>query len=577
VLFMGDGCPTMDWVLIGDTVFDIDFECTPQNGLPPLGVNFTTDATDTIGAYPVSYDFDFDGGGFDEVGNATGMADFEYTVPGTYNAQVRVNYDTGEQESAFTEVIVINPANTGPLAGLLPVMTMGNAPLTVEFDASNSYDTDGGSIIKYEWDFEMDGVYDRDTGTDPATSYTFAKAGVNNVVVRVTDNDLATDTDAVLVSVGTGWHVGTLDTEARLTDNPSLSRSGMLLMTGPLPTVAYRAYGSGAENAVRFCRGTDEQGQAWGAPLDVVIGSYKGYGVSLYYWASGLINLYPCIAYGVGNGLDMDLAFISASSMDGTLWNVPQELSIDERCGGSNFCGMANRHPIVLTNRGGELYSIRATSGDGSTWGSFVTVQEIESISGHLSKPTYIWTTDGVSAASHACYRLTDGEPAVAQILLRPAIDDDCTGWGDPIVAVDNLDYYTAYEGCSFAVVDGQLAVAYHEGYPAQLYYCRATNPTATEWGVPVLVDGDGNRGHNASLAWWEAEGKPLICYYDWENQNLLAVTGADSTGATWDEPMVIDSGGDIGRFLDLQVYNGTPVVVYSDLTNDDVKYAAWY
>jgi PKD repeat protein len=58
---------------------------------------------------------------------------------------------------------------------------------TLSLDASGSYDTDG-TIVKYEWDFNGDGAYDRTTSSAHTSAY-FGGYLNYTVRVRVTDND----------------------------------------------------------------------------------------------------------------------------------------------------------------------------------------------------------------------------------------------------------------------------------------------------------------------------------------------------------------------------------------------------
>jgi len=67
--------------------------------------------------------------------------------------------------------------------------------LEVRFDASGSTDVDG-HIIRYEWDFEGDGIYDYSSSDTPIVSHTFPSAGIYNPILKVTDNDYLTDIDA---------------------------------------------------------------------------------------------------------------------------------------------------------------------------------------------------------------------------------------------------------------------------------------------------------------------------------------------------------------------------------------------
>ncbi len=70
---------------------------------------------------------------------------------------------------------------------------------TVNFDGSKSTDADG-SIVKYEWDFQNDGVYDQ-TSASPTASFKFTDDFKGQVKLRVTDNEGATSTDLKNVTI----------------------------------------------------------------------------------------------------------------------------------------------------------------------------------------------------------------------------------------------------------------------------------------------------------------------------------------------------------------------------------------
>jgi uncharacterized repeat protein (TIGR01451 family) len=59
---------------------------------------------------------------------------------------------------------------------------------TVTFNASSSYAPDG-QIVKFEWDWEGDGTYDFDAGTNPIATHAYGQPGVYYPTLRVTDND----------------------------------------------------------------------------------------------------------------------------------------------------------------------------------------------------------------------------------------------------------------------------------------------------------------------------------------------------------------------------------------------------
>ncbi len=72
-----------------------------------------------------------------------------------------------------------------------------NQPVT--FDASTSFDPDG-RIVKYEWDFNGDGVFDQTT-TEPVVTHTYSTSGSKSVTVRATDDEGATSRSTLTITV----------------------------------------------------------------------------------------------------------------------------------------------------------------------------------------------------------------------------------------------------------------------------------------------------------------------------------------------------------------------------------------
>jgi hypothetical protein len=87
-------------------------------------------------------------------------------------------------------IVVAGTPNEPPTVSLVetPADPRINQPVT--FDASSSFDPDG-QIVKYEWDFNGDGIFDQTT-TTPTTTYTYTTSGTRTVTVRATDNEGAT-------------------------------------------------------------------------------------------------------------------------------------------------------------------------------------------------------------------------------------------------------------------------------------------------------------------------------------------------------------------------------------------------
>lgn len=174
----------------------------PSNGAIPLLVNFTGAGTDSDGTI-VKFEWDFDGNGtFDFTSTTTGNTTFTYNTAGTYNAVFRVTDNDGLTATArvTTTAVRVGPAGspTATISAPASPLTV-TAPNTVSFNGTGS-DT-GGTITKYEWDFDGNGVYDYSSATTAATSFKYESPGVYTAALRVTDNSGLTGIDTIDITV----------------------------------------------------------------------------------------------------------------------------------------------------------------------------------------------------------------------------------------------------------------------------------------------------------------------------------------------------------------------------------------
>ncbi len=110
---------------------------------------------------------------------------------------------TALSHPSFTEDIVLvitADASGSPVAVIDAQPTGGDAPLTVGFDASGSYDPNG-TIVHYEWDFENDGSPD---ANGVIAGHVYTESGQHTAKLTVTDNDGLTDSTTVPITVGGG-------------------------------------------------------------------------------------------------------------------------------------------------------------------------------------------------------------------------------------------------------------------------------------------------------------------------------------------------------------------------------------
>jgi len=90
------------------------------------------------------------------------------------------------------------PANQPPVAGATATPSAGTAPLSVVFDGSTSTDADG-SIVTYAWTFG-DGA----SATGVTANHTYPTAGSYTARLTVTDNQSATGTTTIAITVNPG-------------------------------------------------------------------------------------------------------------------------------------------------------------------------------------------------------------------------------------------------------------------------------------------------------------------------------------------------------------------------------------
>lgn len=175
----------------------------PTEGDAPLTV--TADGLLSTGD-PVIYEWDedYDGTTFDvNASNATGAPiNFNYAGFGIYTLALRVADAEATTDIAVVTVSVNTPGNIMPVADLLPVSSSGASPLTVDFDASGSADSDG-FITWYLWDFDYNGAtFTEDLRTPGALlTHVFYFPGNFTVAVKVLDDAGGWDIATVSVDV----------------------------------------------------------------------------------------------------------------------------------------------------------------------------------------------------------------------------------------------------------------------------------------------------------------------------------------------------------------------------------------
>lgn len=163
------------------------FTAIPSQGEAPLYVNFDASESYDPDGNIVTYKWNF-GDGNQDTGITTSHT---YTNKGVRTATLAVT-DNDENSSSSSQKITIG---TPPVAELSASPTSGASPLTVNFDASESYDPDG-NIVSYKWDFG-----DGTSGTGKSPTHTYTSLATRTAILTVTDNEGLTDQASIEIEI----------------------------------------------------------------------------------------------------------------------------------------------------------------------------------------------------------------------------------------------------------------------------------------------------------------------------------------------------------------------------------------
>ena len=163
---------------------------TPSDGAAPLAATFSATATASSGKI-AKFEWDFNGDGiYDFSSTTTANTTYTYTTQGTYTAALRVTDSQGLMTifSGSPTTVRVGAVGSPTSTIISPDSTLGpqSPPATIYFYGTGS--SPNGTIVKYEWDFNGDGVYDYSSATDDIVNHTYNSPGTYTVFFRVTDS-----------------------------------------------------------------------------------------------------------------------------------------------------------------------------------------------------------------------------------------------------------------------------------------------------------------------------------------------------------------------------------------------------
>lgn len=176
-------------VKAGSGTLQAQLTISPGSGVAPLPI--TASGSQSTGSI-VTYAFDF-GDGSAPVSGPQPSAQHTYLNPGTFLVKLTVTDSSNATSQTSASVIVSGsgqpptPTATGPTAVFSATPLSGNLPLTVSFDASESFEAaNGAAITEYAFDF---GDGQNATSALATQSHTYTRAGTFLVTLRVLDAD----------------------------------------------------------------------------------------------------------------------------------------------------------------------------------------------------------------------------------------------------------------------------------------------------------------------------------------------------------------------------------------------------
>ena len=515
---------------------------SPLSGNLPLTVNFDASASTDSDGTIVQFEWDFDGDGtWDEDSGTAAATSFEYTVSGVFDPRVRVTDDDGATDIASLSgsgggTITLNDP---PVADIQADSLSGSLPLTVNFDASASTDSDG-TIIRYEWDYDGDGTFDADTGTTATTSFEYTTSGNFDPAVRVTDDDGATDT-ASLSETGGG--------EITLNDPPVADISGSPL-SGALPlSVNFDASAS-----------TD---------------------------SDGTIVLYEWDYDGDGNW-DEDTGSTATTTFEySTAGDFDARVRVTDNDGATDIASLSDgggsgievldppSADITATPDNGPAPLVVSFDASGSTDSDGSIVLYEWDLDGNGSFETDTGTTPTVGSTYSnvggptISVRVTDDDGLTDTDSITLSIS---SGWSIDTEIVD-ITLNSKVSLASFGTgVDSRLGLAYKDAGTDDLMFIRTTDSTGYNWGSPVAVQTTGQVGNDCTLA--NINGYPGITFKRAQSKlDYIQATELDGS-VWWTNSIEIDGGGGAGAFTSLAVVDGHPAAAGIKSGQDKLRFA---
>jgi len=194
---------------------------------------------------------------------------------GTYRIKAEATVLLGEtdtSDNSFTDgtVAVTQP----PIASFTFTPTSPVVDEMVNFDASSSYDPDGGTITEYKWNFGDSPA--NETHTIPTANHTYSSPGDYTVTLTLTDDEAQINTTGKIITISkisSSITISAKPTTVRLGESTVISGAITPTRPGVPVTISYRPAGqSWSDLTTVDTNSTSQYTYTW-APTDV--GTYE--------------------------------------------------------------------------------------------------------------------------------------------------------------------------------------------------------------------------------------------------------------------------------------------------------------
>jgi hypothetical protein len=569
VMVLGQQYCELRYVLAGDTfVPDVSIKTNlnadPAQNIAPLTVDFEAVAG-SVGSVITKYDWDFEADGtWDLLDQSSKLASHTYE-PGLWTVRVRAHDGEGNSGIGEKTFTAVDPANQQPLALFTTSdSTSGPAPLAIDFDASVSSDNDG-SIILYEWDFDGQQGWDY-TSTDPTSSYVFGNKGNRDVILRVTDNDYATDTYSMSVFLTAGWVLQPLDNDVGMGTFSGVTIDYDIAEFGGLTPRIGVAYRDDKDNALKFLRSTGSSGDSWYGFTYPVPGVDSGYSCGLAQVVGGA----PIIAHGRRDAANFVYSqhVVTATDATGATWGSEVDIMPGTNMGNDTSLLVINTLPALAAHTGhysepeNTLVYVQAQDTDGTSWHPPATI---------MAPGSAIYSRVNLGVCGPSLFK----RPAVVFAFGQGGGAEPRYAWADGIDGDNWPSLYTYNEQSyynSLGWVNGRPA--WIGGIPSStgagsLRYRRAYDALGSSWSPPQVI---GSGGDGELVVW---NGNPAVVFVDTGSKQVQLVTATDVDGTAWSAPFPVASRSGI-ESARCAIVDDALVVAYYNGLDEDLMLARW-